>query len=192
MGSLTQIQSELIAGSMLGDGSLRKPVGNRHSLFEVNHAVRQRKYVDWKYQILQSLVPSPPVARKGKGSRVAYRFTTQSTEEFSNLRKKWYPDGTTKRIPLYLEITQMVLAVWFMDDGSCCGKSIYLNTQQFPTDDQKYLLALLKERWGVSGNLNRDKTYYRILLTADSGKRLRRILRNRIIPSMRYKLGKTP
>ena len=71
-----------------------------------------------------------------------------------------------KRIP-EVELTRLVLAVWFMDDGSRSRSSVYLNTQQYDETSQALLLRLLREQWGIEGTLNRDKIYHRIRISVD-------------------------
>ena len=53
MGSLNQIQESILIGSLLGDGSLRLAKGKLNALFEVNHTIKQREYVDWKYKFFR-------------------------------------------------------------------------------------------------------------------------------------------
>lgn len=75
-----------------------------------------------------------------------------------------------------------------MDDGSRCGKSnFYLNTQQFSKKNQEKLLGYLWQL-GLEARLNKDKNYYRIRFLCSSVDRLKKLLRNYLIPSMRYKI----
>jgi hypothetical protein len=61
-----------------------------NALLEINHALEQKFYVDWKYQQLANLVATPPKARKGNGKRVAYRFTTRSLPELTKFYGRFY------------------------------------------------------------------------------------------------------
>jgi hypothetical protein len=60
VGSLTETQRSIVLACLLGDGTMRC---RANALLEVNHGVRQRTYVDWKYQHLQNLVSTPPKLR---------------------------------------------------------------------------------------------------------------------------------
>jgi hypothetical protein len=131
-----------------------------NALLEINHSSHQRSYVDWKYRHLAELVRTPPKARRGNGARIAYRFVTRSLPELTPYFRLFYGTGR-KRIP-ELELGELTLAVWFMDDGSCSRNAVYLNTQQYDEMSQRTLLRLLHYQWGIEGALNRDKTYYRI------------------------------
>ena len=139
MGSLNQVQKSILIGSLLGDGTLRLAKGKLNALFEVNHAIRQKSYVDWKYEKLINFVLSKPKMRLGNGKRIAYRFTTRSLPVFTKLFHQFYKDNK-KIIPDDLLLDPIVLAVWFMDDGSKSRSSVYLNTQQFSIEDQNRLL----------------------------------------------------
>lgn len=125
----------------------------------MNHTIKQKDYVDWKYEQLKEFVLTVPKARKGNGSRIAYRFTTQSLPQFTELYNQFYVNNR-KIIQQDLQINPLALAVWFMDDGSKSRSSYYLNTQQFIMDDQIKLLAMLKNQFGLDANLNKDKIYY--------------------------------
>ena len=191
VGSLTQTQRSIIIGTLLGDGYLRIVPGRKNALLEINHSFSQKEYVDWKYEALKSLCKSSPVVRKGNGTRIAYRFTTRQHSELSELKTLFYKDGV-KRVPQSVVLNPMMLAVWFMDDGSKCRASdVYLNTQQFVHEDQEYCLALLTSL-GIEASLNRDKEYWRIRIKKDSLAHFFATIRKHIIPSMTYKLNYDP
>jgi hypothetical protein len=189
VGSLTQLQKSLIIGSLLGDGYLRIVPGRKNAFLEVNHSFKAKEYVDWKYSILQNLCISSPKKRDGNEGRIAYRFFTRQHPEITELYQTFYKNGE-KTIPKGIKFDPIILAVWFMDDGSKCRESdVYLNTQQFSINEQKTLLAYLREL-GIKARLNKDKKYYRIRILKESIKDFNAIISPHIIPSMRYKLQK--
>src|SRR3989304_513234 len=126
VGSLTEAQRSIIVGSLLGDGAMRCKA---NALLEVNHAARQKEYVDWKYSQLGNLCGTPPKFRQGNGKRVAYRFTTLSLPQLTPFYRAFYR-GRSKVVPDGLLLTPLSLAVWFMDDGCTSYRALYLNTQQ--------------------------------------------------------------
>ncbi len=187
VGSLTQLQKSFIIGTLLGDGYIRQIKGRKDAFLEVNHSIIQKEYVEWKYSVLKNLTRSGPKSRKGNGTRIAYRFFTKQHPEFTKIMNLFYKDKK-KCIP-NLILDSMILAVWFMDDGSRCSKeNVYLNTQQFSKNDQYKLLGFL-EKMGLSGTLNKDKKYYRIRFKTSSIHKLFKIIKKHIIPSMKYKIG---
>ena len=187
VGSLTQEQKSIIIGSILGDGYLRIVPGRKNAFLEINHSISEKDYVDWKHQELKNLVKSPPKARKGKGKRIAYRFFTKQHPEITKLYQEFYQDRE-KVIPNF-KLNPLIIAVWFMDDGSKSYRTYYLNTQCFDYQSQQRLIQMLKEQYGIESSLNRDKEYYRLRIKQSSAKRFKKSIQNYIIPTMEYKLG---
>ena len=186
-GSLTQLQKPLIIGTLLGDGYLRQIKGRKNAFLEVNHSINQKHSLEWKYEIIKNLTRSGPKSRNGNGKRIAYRFFTKQHPEFTKMMDLFYKNKK-KCIP-DLTLDPIILAVWFMDDGSRCSESdVYLNTQQFSKDDQYKLLGFL-EKMGLDGTLNKDKEYYRIRFKTSSIPKLFGMIEKYIIPSMKYKIG---
>lgn len=182
VGSLSDEQRSLIVGTLLGDGAMRCKA---NALIEVNHSLEQRSYVDWKYQLLRSLVGTPPRQRSGNGGRIAYRFTTLSRPELTPYYWAFYRDNR-KIVPM-LKLTPLAMAVWFMDDGSKSYRALYLNTQQFSADDQQRLIEFLATQWRIRSTLNRDKSYYRIRIAVESVSTFRKIVEPHVLPELRYK-----
>lgn len=118
---------------------------------------------------------------------MAYRFYTKQFEELTNLMNVFYR-GNKKIIP-DIKLDPIILATWFMDDGSRCRENdVYLNTQQFSSEDQNKLLNSLKSL-GLEASLNKDKEYFRIRFLKSSIPRLYTIIGEYIVPSMKYKIG---
>lgn len=187
VGSLTQLQRSIIIGCILGDGYLRIFPGRKNALLEINHSLKARDYVDWKYSALENAVASKPKIRKGNGRRLAYRFYTKQLPELTDLLKTFYRNGK-KVVPDNLVLNPIILAVWFMDDGSKCSASnFYLNTQQYSLEDQQKLAAQLKFL-GLDTKLNKDKCYWRLRFLTSSLPKLRELINDKIIPSMKYKI----
>lgn len=188
VGSLTQLQRSIIIGTILGDGYLRIISGKKNALLEINHALLQKEYVDWKYMMLKALCKSGPKARRSNGTRMAYRFTTRQHPEITDLFNSFYGEGK-KSIPDDIILDPIMLAVWFMDDGSRCREcDVYINTQQFSRNDQNRLREMLSVL-GIESSLNRDKKYERIRIKKSSVQTLYQIISPHILPSMTYKIG---
>lgn len=91
---LTDIQYDLVIGSLLGDGYLVKTTSGY--AFRINHGLNQGLYVDWKYDILQPFVRTKP-----KISDRCYYFRTITHSSFIDLRYCFYK-GCEKVIPTVL------------------------------------------------------------------------------------------
>lgn len=188
VGSLTQLQRSILIGTILGDGYLRIVSGKKNALLEVNHSFSQKEYVDWKYEMLKAFCKSGPKSRVTNGTRIAYRFNTRQHPEITELYKSFYGEGK-KSIPETLVLDPIMLAVWFMDDGSRCRESdVYLNTQQLTRHDQEMLMRKLSTL-GIESSLNKDKEYSRIRIKKSSVNHLFELISPYIVPSMTYKIG---
>jgi len=191
VGSLTQYQLSIIIGSILGDGYLRIVPGRKDALLEINHYIKAKEYVDWKYNTLKDICKSAPKKRINDETRTSYRFNTKQHQDLTKLYKMYYKNGK-KIIPSSLVLNPLILAIWFMDDGSKSRKhDVYLNTQQFSFDDQKKLLAKLR-KLGLRARLNKDKKYYRIRFLKESVFEFNRVIYPYILDSLKYKLSYDP
>lgn len=187
VGSLTEQQKQIVIGNLLGDGYMRIIEGRHDAFLEINHSIKAKEYVDWKYTNLKSICVSPPKERATNEGRIAYQFFTKQHKELTTLYTMFYKEGK-KIIPHAMVLTPLILAVWFMDDGSKTRASdVYLNTQQFSLKDQEFLLHQLRAL-GLKARLNKDKHYYRIRFLKESIPQLMKIISPHIIKSMQYKL----
>lgn len=189
VGSLNQQQKELILGCLLGDGYIRKINNRQNAFLEINHSIKAKDYVDWKYEILKNLVLSKPKIRFQNKNfpKQAYRFFTRQHPFFTELWKKFY-FKKGKIIPKDFKITPFILAIWYMDDGSKTNKNdVYLNCQQFDLKSQKRLLHQLR-LFKIKARINKDKKYFRIRIKKESLKDFFQLIKPYIHPSMKYKL----
>ena len=191
MGSLTKLERQIIVGSLLGDGYMRIIPGRSNAFLEVNHSIRAKVYVDYKFKSLKRLCESSPKERSTNENRIAYRFFTKQHKVLTDLYHQFYQHGR-KIIPAGLIIDPVILAVWYMDDGSKSrDRDVYLNTQQFSVNDQKRLLHCLRSL-GIQARLNRDKHYFRIRIMKTSINLFMKIIAPHVIDSMKYKIVITP
>lgn len=184
VGSLTKEQKSILIGCLLGDGTMRKKI---NAYLEINHAFLQKALVDWMYVKFKNLVLTPPKWRKGNGNREAYRFFIRSLPELTQFYDRFYKAGK-KIIPDNINIGRLSLAIWFMDDGSKSRSSIYLNTQQFTIDEQKRLIKILDDQFGIKSTLNKDKIYFRIRVRSESSRKMVKLIEKFVLPEFRYKL----
>ncbi|HAI22383.1 TPA: hypothetical protein DCL92_01105 [Candidatus Collierbacteria bacterium] len=183
VGSLSEKQKSLIEGCLLGDGYMRCKT-NAH--LQITHSIKQKDYVDWKYENLSEFILTPPKSYKGNGTRIGYRFFTRSLPVFTNYFLRFYKKQ--KIIPKDLNLTALTLAVWYMDDGSKSGRSCYLNTQKFTSVDQEFLIRLLQKKYNLQARRDKDKKYFRLRFTFEDSQKFVRIVEPYILPSMRYKI----
>lgn len=174
----------LIVGSLLGDGYLDKTT--RGYSLRLNHGIAQKRYVDFKYQLIKSFVNSPP-KRSGK----AYYFRTVSHPILTLLRNIFYLKQT-KIAPInFLEenFDSFALAIWIMDDGTADGNQLRINTQSFTFKENLWLSSFLQAKFGIDTTINVDRGKYRLRVRDSSMSLLKKMVLSYIIPSMLYKFS---
>ena len=92
---MTNRQKAIIIGLLLGDGHLEK--NGRYVRLKVDQAIKHSDYVNWLYDELKDLVPSPPkiIEENDKRTQRIYRrlhFSTYSNAELMKWRDEFYID----------------------------------------------------------------------------------------------------
>jgi predicted nucleic acid-binding Zn ribbon protein len=192
---LTDLQKQFIYGSLLGDLCVRKPKGKvRNAYMTVSHCLEQAEYVQFKYLLMKNFVRKPPkaVQNKGWGTRIV-RFNTLSHPAFTEIYDICYPKGRKAVSLSWLSQVDspLALAIWYMDDGSL-GKEakMRISTYGFGKEGNHILQDWLKNRWHVNSRIVQDirgRGFYLAFLAKDRD-RFFSLVRQYIIPSMRYKI----
>src|SRR6266508_1562215 len=91
---LTDDQTQLLLGGVMGDGSLRQ-AGTHTAMFRVGHSPRQEEYLRWKHQMLAPF--SRPVGPMGRG----LGFDTYSFPTLLDLRQDVYGENRGRVIELF-------------------------------------------------------------------------------------------
>lgn len=193
---MTKIQEQVIIGSMIGDGSMKrvrsgfKNSENKteaiSSSFNESHGMEQTDYLQWKYNILKDFCNKGLSFNKNRNT---YSFYTLSCSIFTDLEKEWYlrnKDGfyilnkrghRIKIIPQTLMLTPLSLAIWYLDDGNLSynnnkNRTIRIFTDGFFKEDCLFLIEKLKEigikNCNLYNKIKCDTNYYEIHILANS------------------------
>ena len=190
---LTADQKAVLVGNILGDGHLEPNWSKTNYKLKINHAVKHKDYLLWKYEIFKEWVLTAPKLDKWNNS---FQFRTISHREITELRNKFYQDGK-KIIPDdirdYLK-NPLTLAVWFMDDGNAIiykKKLIgyHINSQSFTTNENKALIRSFSDLYGLHCSLQLNHGKHRIYIPAKDRDNFKNIIVSYMLPSMQYKLG---
>jgi len=132
---LTNIQHQVLVGSLLGDGSLELP--GKFPRMKIGRQIKDHLYLEWEYSLFQDLCKSgiKTICRYDSRYNKAYKhvyFQTRAVPAFLNYYHQWYPNGK-KTVPKDLKLTSLILAVWFADDGCIIRKNNHL-TLKIATD----------------------------------------------------------
>lgn len=119
--ALSPRQRELLVGSLLGDGHM-KDSSRASARFIERHGASQAPYLRWKEEQLRPFVSCTyQVVKRLPDGREFHgvELSTKSCPQFRELFDLFYSGGK-KVFPASLPdlMTPLVLAVWYMDDGS--------------------------------------------------------------------------
>ncbi len=202
---LNPLQKDFLIGTLLGDGNLRLVSKNIEASLTVDHSLKQKDYVIWKYQLMKNWVLTEPkefhrIYHKDKSKELkSFRFSTISHPEFTALYNFFYKNGV-KIIPENIGkflISPFSLAIWLMDDGNKNHQAVFLNTQQFSKEEQEILRDCLSSNFGLTTKINKHWMYkgkqlYRIRVDTKSTRVLYEMVKDFLLPSMRYKFPLFP
>ncbi len=151
---LTTEQKDFLEGLLLGDASIVYPNKNKslYPRLTVSRKDDDKDYLFWQYDVLKDFYLSGPKSKRCFDKRFKkeyyqYHLQTRTGKIFTDYHKKWYPNGI-KIIPRDLQITPLLMLIWFLDDGcivnsSKNGLTIKLATDGFTKDDVNFLSTLL-------------------------------------------------
>lgn len=152
---LSKEQYEIIIGSLLGDGSLQKSKRKTHnSCLRILRKSSDIKYLCWQFSKLEPFCSTKGVKRSlhfdertGK-TYTRVRFNTRAVPIFTVLREQWY-SNTCKKVP-NINLTPLIVAVWFCDDGCFYFTkqkqlSCAFSTNSFTRQGVKRLIRLLND-----------------------------------------------
>ena len=192
---MTNRQEAIITGVLLGDGHLEK--NGRYVRLKVDQALSHSDYINWLYNELKNLVPSPPVIieENDKRTNKVYKrlhFSTYSNAEFKKWLDSFYVDRR-KIIPSKINSilkSAISLAIWLMDDGykrNDCA-AIRLNTDAFTYDEQQMLIECLRENFKINSQIHKKGKWYNIYIPKGEAKKFSFLVDPYILPSFKHKL----
>lgn len=157
---LTNKQKELIMFSLLGDGHISKR--EQEPLFIVSHAINQKDYLFWKYEVLKNVCNNPPQLYTDAISNFNtdkkyycqdfYRFNTKILDELIPIRNM-------SRSEIITQLNEFGLSIYFLDDG-CHSKGFWkLCYAAFTKDEKELYRKTLKEKFNIEAHIRKDERY---------------------------------
>ena len=191
---LSDLEHDLVIGSLLGDASIRKR--DRNSCFRVSHSVKQRDYLKWKKDILENFDFSEFSQKKrvinGRDVEMI-SLATKTHSVFNYYRNLFYGSGKKKVSREILnELNPRSLAVWICDDGSFSQTQGYiiLCTYSFSLEEHELMKKFFEEKFGLSPTIGfRDGKYYYLRFKKEDSRKLVGIIRPYVPSCMLYKIG---
>lgn len=181
---------QMAIGCILGDSYITKS-----GCLQVEHSLKQKDYIDYKYRFFleYNLTGKTPteISRFDKRTGKTYkslRFYTKA--KFQQLRTFFYPNKR-KVVPKTIDsllISDLALAVWFMDDGgrgANTPRGQIISVAGFDLESRNLLKQCLFRNYQMQVRVYKNGQMYIPIEAVDA---FHRIVSPRIIPSIRYKL----
>lgn len=100
-------EKELLEGALMGDAT----VSHQYVLYS-----NKRRFLEWFSDQMGENGHDVGLNREVEGGNDVYRVGVALPEKVSEWRKRWYPDGE-KRIPTDIELTSVMVSMWYATDG---------------------------------------------------------------------------
>lgn len=196
---LNQFQTSVLVGSLLGDGTLRTGLRAANANFKVEHGLKQKEYVFWKYEVFKEWVTTPPkMSVRYDENRLPYEkswwFRTLRHPEITIFHEKFYVGGI-KIVPQDIEnfLDPIAFAVWIMDDGSLSKGKIDISTYSFKLKEIWLLQKTIFNRFSLKSSYYKDRDKgWRMYFAKSEMQKLTRVISDYIVPNLRYKIPVTP
>ena len=197
---LSEFQRQVLIGTLLGDGCLETQNRGKTYRLKIEHSMTQKDYVDWKYKVFKNFTLSEPRIHKrmSYGSvRENHCFSTVSHGSLRFYGQQFYQNNK-KVMPVMISkiLTPLALAVWFMDDGSIKSKqhrALVIHSQSFNKKDLEKVIEILNKKYKIKSVLRKrkDGNGYVLYLLSETINVFVDLVKEFILPSMKYKLGNT-
>lgn len=190
LGEFTELQKQVIIGSLLGDGSLHKPKNGVNYHFSVAHCAKQKEYLEYKRQLLYPFASEIDIySRHDKRYDHIYtshRFSTKSHPYLTELEKLFYTNRV-KKIPLVLieQMEPIALAVWYLDDGNVAKRTHQIASVCFEFDELKEACEIISAKFDLKCYPQESR---RTFIASESNEKFISIIEPFTPTSMRYKL----
>jgi len=190
---LSPWQMDVIRGSLLGDGSLSRPMRpmSRGIKFRLGHGPKQRAYLNWK----RSLFANIPGSSWTNAEGASFWDSTLMPELF-DLRSEVYRDSRKEFSDPYLEsLSLLALAIWYQDDGGFTlrgkrqdrGRIAICVDAMTPATQERVVESLLR-RFGLQAKLHHVAGSTGLRLEQPATERFHALIAPYVHPSMEYKL----
>lgn len=177
---LTPQEVEVVQGCLLGDGTL-SPAGKNYRL-RVEHKSAHWEYVEWKFSLLRRICLNES---QYVPTHSSLRFGSVGHPDLLQMRKQWY--HSRKQIPQDLVLTPLMLAIWFMDDGTRHRDTIDISVHNFSDENLQSLRSQLL-RMSIVTTINNDAKGNRLYVVKHSYPEFKKLVAPYIVGCMAYKL----
>ena len=194
---LTKQQTNVLVGTILGDGFLQK-TGEKNARLRLEHSDKQKDYVLWKGKIFGRLFQGTPsylerIHPKTKATYSYCRWQSSASPSFGKWRKYFYPNGK-KIIPTDIGnflIHPITLAVWYMDDGyyDKINRNSFIYLGRITRTESEILQKTIEKNFDIATKIYDKKNKgFALFFGARETKKFQSLIYPFIIESLQYKL----
>lgn len=204
--TFSQIQKQVILGSLMGDASK----GGQSSKIRIKQSQTQYEYLKWKFQILKDKTTPAGITRQQtfdsryNKTRVCYQFFTSASSYVQNLNNQIYHATKQPTMDHLMQINQLGLATWYMDDGTIDWKNkhrqnnwnsipqIKLCTDSFSPQSCDLIVNWLMYKFNIKSHKRqrqKNSNQFRIIIDTCYAYNFINLIKPHIIPSMMYKVN---
>jgi hypothetical protein len=199
---ITQIQRDLLVGTLLGDGNFQTLTSGNTWRYRAIHKLAHEPYLIHKYETLKDFCKTPPKLSVILDPRTnkeysRYTFQTLTADEFRYFGQLFYKkqsgNSWKKEIPSNIGnlLTPRALAYWYMDDGALKwrGKSnaVRICTDSFSIDENNLLKKVLETKFSLKVSLQKKDSVHRLSILEESYPKLKELIAPYLLPCMYYK-----
>lgn len=187
-GPHSNLFKQIMIGALLGDGWLEKHgagarfgISFKHTYKDVANWYQLMFYILGYHHKMDVKEPLSRILITGKLSNY-YQVRTFSFESLLKYYYKWYikVNGRSQKVvPRDIEkhFTPLVLALWFMGDGSGMRDGGFkIATHSFTLEDNMFLIELLYIKYGIKASIHKDGNKVNIYIWKRSVPRLKSIV----------------
>jgi len=195
---LTKRQIEILLGTLLGDGRLQSQ-SNRSARLRIEHSLKQKFYVLWKYQEFENIMESkPPEIMERRNPIFGKTYWYLHCESLNRTELKWFYNlfyrGKRKVIPKELKDllkSRLSLAVWYMDDGYYYrkDKNAYIYLSNYSKKEFQLLQKILRKNFDLDTHLYRKKKGYCFYFPVKETEKLIKLVKPYILKGFKYKIS---
>jgi len=190
---LTEIEFQVILGTVLGDTHLSKKYPNGNVSGSCNHCLKQEEFIFVKYNYLKNISQIPYLVNKyddrlKNPNYQQWYWYINANPALNDIYDKFY-NNKIKFInkELFEQIEPLGLAIWYMDDGSKYQDygGYVLCTHNFSKKDLDIIQETLLFKFNINTSINSENGLY---ILSDSKNAFKKLIEPYIVDSMKYKL----
>lgn len=158
---LNKLQKQLVMFSLLGDGHIDRR--EHQPLFIVSHAINQKDYLFWKYEILQSICNKPPSHIDSKYHSFGGDTLYKCQEQYricTCIVNDLIPIREMGKANIISQLNEFGLAIHFLDDVYRSKDGTWeLCYAAFSDKEKELYRKILKERFNIEPRIRKDTRY---------------------------------